>query len=55
MFNYLVYPLDSTAGYASQFHDITLFSNGFYPAGPNYDMSTGIGTPDIFNLVKYIG
>ena len=52
LFNYFLYPLDSPAGYASQFHDITKFDNGFYPAGPNYDMATGIGTPDIFNLVS---
>jgi subtilase family serine protease len=52
LFNYFLYPLDSPAGYASQFHDITKFDNGFYPAGPTYDMATGIGTPDIFNLIN---
>ncbi len=51
LFNYTVYPFDSPAGYASQFHDITKYGNGFYPAGPAYDLATGIGTPDIFNLV----
>jgi kumamolisin len=50
--NYYLYPFDSSAGYASQFHDITLYSNGFYPAGPGYDMATGLGTPDIYNLVN---
>ncbi len=50
--NYYLYPFDSTAGYASQFHDITLYTNGFYPAGPGYDMATGLGTPDIYNLVN---
>ena len=54
LFNYLVYPFDSTAGYASQFHDITIGDNGYYPAGPNYDLSTGVGTPEIYNLVKAI-
>lgn len=51
LFNYILYPFDSTAGYASQFHDITLQNNGYYPAGPGYDMATGIGTPDIYNLI----
>lgn len=52
LFNYIVFQYDSPAGYASQFHDITGYNNGFYPASKNYDMATGIGTPDVFNLVK---
>ena len=52
LFNYIVFPYDSVAGYASQFHDITGYNNGYYPAGQFYDMSTGIGTPDVFNLVN---
>ena len=52
LLNYYFYSFDSSAGYSSQFHDITLFGNGFYPAAPNYDMATGIGSPDIFHLVK---
>jgi kumamolisin len=51
LFNYIVYPFDSKAGYASQLHDITVGDNGFYPAGPGYDMSTGVGTPDVYNLI----
>lgn len=52
LFNYIVFQFDSPAGYASQFHDITGFNNGYYPAGKFYDMATGIGTPNVFNLVK---
>jgi hypothetical protein len=52
LFNYIVFPFDSDAGYASQFHDITGYNNGFYPAGKYYDMATGIGTPNVFNLVN---
>ena len=57
LFGYLVYPFDSVAGYASQFHDITLYGNGILPAGPynagaDYDMATGVGTPDIFNFIN---
>ena len=64
LFNYIVYPFDSTSGYASQFHDIiSNFSNGSggtigtqvvppgYTANPGYDLETGVGTPDIFNLI----
>lgn len=51
LFNYPVYQFDSPAGYASQLHDITTGDNGHYPAGPNYDMATGLGTPDVYNLV----
>ena len=51
LFNYLLYPFDSPAGYSKQFHDITSGNNGFYPAGPDYDLATGIGTPDVFNLL----
>jgi len=52
LLNYYYYSFDSTAGYSSQFHDIVLYGNGHYPAGVNYDMPTGIGSPDIFHLVK---
>lgn len=52
LFNYIVFQYDSAAGYASQFHDITGYNNGFYPASQYYDMSTGIGTPDVFNLIN---
>jgi kumamolisin len=50
--NYYLYPFDSASGYASQFHDIVLYTNGYYPARPAYDMATGIGTPDVYNLIK---
>ena len=51
LFNYILYPFDSTSGYAHQFHDITQQDNGYYPAKPGYDMATGIGTPDVYNLI----
>lgn len=52
LLNYYLYSFDSKAGYASQLHDITQFDNGHYAAGPNYDMATGLGSADIFHLVK---
>src|SRR5438034_610536 len=51
LFNYVVYPFDSQAGFASQLHDITIGDNGFYPAAATYDMATGLGTPNVFNLI----
>ncbi|HEY6287190.1 MAG TPA: hypothetical protein VIX20_16110 [Ktedonobacteraceae bacterium] len=64
LFNYIVYPFDSTSGYANQFHDsISNFSNGSggtvgtqvvspgYAANAGYDLETGVGTPDIFNFI----
>jgi pseudomonalisin len=37
---------------SSAFHDITVGANGAYTAGPGYDLVTGLGTPDIANLVN---
>lgn len=34
------------------FHDVTLGSNLLYPTGPGYDMTTGLGSPDAWNLVR---
>ncbi len=35
---------------ATDYHDVTLGTNGGYPAGPGYDAVTGLGTP-LANLV----
>jgi kumamolisin len=32
--------------------DVTAGTNDFYPAGPGYDMVTGLGTPDAWNLAR---
>ncbi len=37
---------------STAFHDITIGSNVLYPAGPGYDLVTGLGTPDIAKLVS---
>jgi kumamolisin len=34
------------------FHDITAGSNLYYPATPGYDMASGLGTPDAWNLAQ---
>jgi kumamolisin len=33
-------------------HDVIAGTNDFYPAGPGYDMVTGLGTPDAWNLAR---
>ncbi len=40
-----------TARYPA-FHDITAGTNDLYPAGPGYDMVTGLGSPDVWNLAR---
>ena len=34
------------------FHDVTQGNNLYYPATPGYDMTTGLGTPDVWNLAR---
>jgi kumamolisin len=34
------------------FHDVTIGDNLWYPAGRGYDMATGLGTPDAWNLAR---
>ena len=56
--NYGLYQLfQSSAAYSKYFHDITgknqtENNNGFYPTTKNYDMATGIGTPDISGIAE---
>jgi kumamolisin len=49
--NPLIYPLNGSAA----FRDITRGSNGAYKAGPGYDMVTGIGVPNLQQLIKALG
>jgi kumamolisin len=44
----LIYPLLGTAC----FRDITAGTNGAYTAEPGYDMVTGIGVPNVAELIK---
>jgi subtilase family serine protease len=40
--------------YAADFHDVTMGNNAFggsgFPAGPGYDLPTGLGSPNAANL-----
>lgn len=44
---------NSTQTYPA-FHDVTSGSNLYYPATTGYDMASGIGTPDAYNLIRDI-
>ena len=55
--NPALYSISHGSRYANDFHDITSGNNilagstaGFY-AGPGYDLATGLGTPNVANLV----
>ncbi len=50
--NPLLYQLARGPARYQPFHDVTTGTNDFYPAGPGYDMVTGIGTPDAWNLAR---
>jgi hypothetical protein len=41
------------SAYASNYHDVTTGSNG-NPAGPGYDLATGVGSPQANNLVPWL-
>ena len=46
--NPLIYPLTGSAC----FRDIQAGSNGEFSAGPGYDMVTGIGVPNVKELIR---
>jgi kumamolisin len=47
-----LYHLFNTAQVFPAYHDITSGNNLFYPATANYDLASGIGTPDVWNLAR---
>jgi len=46
-----LYPLTGT----SAFYDITSGNNGAYSAGPGYDLCSGLGSPNVGNLLAALG
>jgi hypothetical protein len=50
----LTYLYQASSASSTSFHDITTGSNGTYSAGTGYDLVTGIGTPNVSNLVSYL-
>jgi len=49
--NPTIYPLGLGSGYRTDFHDITVGSNGF-PATKGYDLATGWGSPNTDGLIN---
>ena len=49
--NPIIYPLGLAAGYDTEFHDITVGSNGF-PAVTGYDLASGWGSPNGSGLIN---
>lgn len=53
--NPALYAIYGTPAYADDFHDVTVGNNAWfgpgYQAGPGYDVPTGLGSPDVKNLV----
>jgi kumamolisin len=47
-----LYALARTVQPYPPFHDVTIGGNDFYAATPGYDLVTGLGSPDIFNLAR---
>jgi subtilase family serine protease len=50
----MLYALVGTPLYSQAFHDITSGTNGEYSAGPGYDETTGLGSPQANVLVQYL-
>lgn len=51
-FNPALYSLANSSPPYPPFHDITLGGNDFYSATPGYDMTTGLGSPDVYNIAR---
>lgn len=43
--------LNSSTLYSRAFHDVTSGTNLHYPATANYDMATGIGSPNVYGFI----
>jgi subtilase family serine protease len=52
--NPTLYKMFNTTQTYPAYHDITSGSNLYYPATTGYDMASGIGTPDVYNLIRDI-
>jgi kumamolisin len=48
----ILYQLASTKQPFPPFHDVVAGGNRFYEAGPGWDYSTGLGSPDVWNLAQ---
>ncbi len=48
--NPTIYSISLSSNYSKVFYDITRGNNGYYSAGPGYDLVTGLGSPDVTSL-----
>jgi len=47
-----IYPLGLGKGYHTDFHDITVGNNGYFPATKGYDLASGWGSPNKDGLIN---
>ncbi len=54
-----LYQIAAGSNYSNDFHDVTIgdndfnfLNNGLYPATTGYDMTTGLGSPNAYNLAQ---
>src|SRR6185437_11514296 len=47
-----LYRLFNTSQTYPAYHDVTSGNNLFYPATTGYDLASGIGSPDVWNLAR---
>jgi len=52
--NPLLYTIAQGGNYPIAFHDIISGSNSYYPAGPGYDLATGLGSFNGQNLYSFL-
>jgi subtilase family serine protease len=52
--NPILYGLTNSQQQYAPFHDVTSGNNLYYPATPNYDEASGIGSPDVYNMARDI-
>ena len=52
--NITLYKMFNTTQTYPAYHDVTSGSNLYYPATSGYDLASGIGTPDTYNLIRDI-
>jgi len=50
--NPTLYKAFNTTQLYPAYHDVTTGTNLYYPATVGYDMASGIGTPDVYNIVR---
>jgi subtilase family serine protease len=52
--NPTLYKMFNTTQTYTAYHDVTSGNNLYYPATAGFDMASGIGTPDAYNLIRDI-